>query len=61
MISPFHLCCCLVMNIVHIFLHNTVSVTMGVETIDSIDGSVHGIGNTSGSIEDEVHAKVIKI
>jgi len=49
------------MNIVHIFSQNTVSVTMGAEAIDSIDGSVHGIGNTSGSIEDEVHAKVIKI
>jgi len=58
MISPFHLCCCLVMNIVHIFSQNTVSVTMGVEAIDIIDGSVHGNVNRSRSMENEVHAEV---
>ena len=58
MISPIHLCCCLVMNIVHIFSQNTVSVTMGVEAIDSIDGSVHGNVNRSGSMENEVHVEV---
>ena len=46
------------MNIVHIFSQNTVSVTMGVEAIDIIDGSVHGNVNRSRSMENEVHAEV---
>jgi len=46
------------MNIVHIFSQNTVSVTMGVEAIDSIDGSVHGNVKRSGSMENEVRVEV---